>query len=37
LDVRRWEANPSVVGRQVAILHLQHDLTYLAKFLHATL
>jgi hypothetical protein len=26
--MRRWEANPSVVGRQVAILHLQRDLSY---------
>jgi hypothetical protein len=29
-----WEANPSLVGRQVAILDLQRDLTYLACFLY---
>ena len=29
-----WEANPSLLGRQVAILDLQRDLTYLACYLH---
>src|SRR5688500_4661839 len=32
-----WEANPSLVGRQVAVLGLQRDLTYLACFLHPRL
>jgi len=30
-----WEANPGLVGRQVAVLDLQRDLTHLACFLHS--